>query len=149
VAHLPAEGVRACYERLQQMVFNAVERMRTSAELLPVIVVGGGSILLKPELKGLAIIIPPHFGCANAVGAAMAQVSGEVDRVVRLDDVPRDEAIAQVTAAAEQKAVQAGADASTLVVIDIEDVPLAYISGNATRIRVRVVGDLNEKYPAA
>jgi len=149
VAHLPAEGVRACYERLQQMVFNAVERMRTSAELLPVIVVGGGSILLKPELKGLAIIIPPHFGCANAVGAAMAQVSGEVDRVLRLDDVPRDEAIAQVTAAAEQKAVQAGADASTLVVIDIEDVPLAYISGNATRIRVRVVGDLNEKYPAA
>jgi N-methylhydantoinase A/oxoprolinase/acetone carboxylase beta subunit len=144
VAQLPVDGVRTAYERLQQMVFIAVERMRTSAEPLPVIVVGGGSVLLRNELKGQPIIIPPHFGCANAVGAAMAQVSGEVDRVVRLDDTPRDEAIAQVRAAAEQKAVEAGADAATLAVIDVEDVPLAYISGNATRIRVRVVGDLNE-----
>lgn len=144
VGQLPADGVKSCYERLQQMVFVAVERMRTSAEPLPVIVVGGGSILLRDELKGQPVVIPPHFGCANAVGAAMAQVSGEVDRVVRLDDVPRDEAIAQVRADAEKKAVEAGADPATLAVIDIEDVALAYIGGNATRLRVRVVGDLNE-----
>jgi len=149
VAHLPPLRVRSCYDRLQRMVFDAVERMRTSAEPLPVVVVGGGSILLKPELMGQPVIIPAHFGCANAVGAAMAQVSGEVDRVVRLDDIPRAEAIAQVTAAAEQKAVQAGADASSLLVVDVEDVPLAYIGGNATRIRVRVVGDLNETERAA
>ncbi len=144
VAHLPEDGVRRCHARLQQMVFGAVERMRTSAELLPVIVVGGGSILLRQELQGMAITIPPHFGCANAVGAAMAQVSGEQDRVMRLDDTPREQAIAQVRAEAEARAVAAGAKAETLAVIDIEDVPLAYISGNATRIRVRVVGDLNE-----
>jgi len=144
VAHLNADGVRHCYERLEKMVYGAVERMRTSADVLPVIVVGGGSILLRDRLNDMPITIPPHFGCANAVGAAMAQVSGEVDRVVRLDDTPRDEAIAQARAAAEQKAVEAGAKADTLTVIDIEDVPLAYISGNATRIRVRVVGDLDE-----
>ena len=144
VLQLPAQGVRSCYALLQQMVSNAVERMRTSAEPLPVIVVGGGSILLGQELRGQAITIPPHFGCANAVGAAMAQVSGEVDRVVQLDKIPRDEAIAMVRDDAEKKAVAAGADASTLAVIDVEDVPLAYIGGNATRIRVRVVGDLDE-----
>ena len=144
VAHLPPQGVRACYDLLQQMVFNAVERMRTSADPLPVIVVGGGSILLGNELRGLQITIPQHFGCANAVGAAMAQVSGEVDRVVQLDKIPRDEAIALVRDDAEKKAVEAGADAATLAVIDIEDVPLAYMTGNAARIRVRVVGDLKE-----
>lgn len=145
VAQLSADKVGACYRRMQEMVFNAIERMRTSAGELPVIVVGGGSILLGKELKGMSITVPAHFGCANAVGAAMAQVSGETDRVVRLDDIPRDQAIALVRADAEAKAVQAGADASTLTTIDIEDVPLAYIGGNATRIRVRVVGDLNEQ----
>jgi hypothetical protein len=28
-------------------------------------------------------------------------------------------------------------------VVDVEDVPLAYLPGNATRVRVRVVGDLD------
>jgi len=149
VAHLPSAAITGCYERLENMVFNAIERMRTSADALPVVVVGGGSILLRPELRGMAIIVPQHFGCANAVGAAMAQVSGEMDRVVRLDEISRDQAIAQVRGEAESKAVRAGANAATLVVIDVEDVPLAYISGNATRIRVRVVGDLNEREKAA
>jgi N-methylhydantoinase A/oxoprolinase/acetone carboxylase beta subunit len=145
VAHLPAASVAVCYERMQDTVFNAVERMRTSAAPLKVVVVGGGSVLLRKELKGMAITIPEHFGCANAVGAAMAQVSGEADRVVRLDDVPREEAIAQVRAEAEERAVRAGANAKTLATIDIEDMPLAYMGGNATRIRVRVVGELNEQ----
>ncbi|RQO59979.1 hydantoinase subunit beta [Paucibacter sp. KBW04] len=145
VAQLPEAAVAQCYGRLQDMVFNAVERMRTSAEALPVIVVGGGSILLGPQLKGMAITVPAHFGCANAVGAAMAQVSGESDRVIRLDDVPREQAIQQVRAEAEARAVQAGAKPSSLSMIDVEDVALAYIGGNATRIRVRVVGDLNEQ----
>ena len=147
--HLPADSVRSCYGLLQQMVFNAVERMRTSAEPLPVIVVGGGSILLGADLRGQPVTIPPHFGCANAVGAAMAQVSGEVDRVVELDKIPRDEAIAMVRDDAMKKAVEAGADAATLAVIDVEDVALAYMSGNATRIRVRVVGDLDENKDSA
>ncbi|OWQ83792.1 hydantoinase subunit beta [Roseateles aquatilis] len=145
VADLPWNGVRTCYELLQLMVFNAVERMRTSAEPLPVIVVGGGSILLGDELRGQPVTTPPHFGCANAVGAAMAQVSGEVDRVMDLDKFSREEAIAIVREAAETRAVAAGAARDTLAVIDVEDVPLAYIGGNATRIRVRVVGDLNEQ----
>ena len=63
-----------------------------------VVVVGGGSILLKPQLNGTAITVPQHFGVANAVGAAMAQVSGEVDRVVSLADTTRDAAIAAVRA---------------------------------------------------
>jgi hypothetical protein len=29
-----------------------------------------------------------------------------------------------------------------LVVVDVEDMPLAYLAGNTTRIRVKVVGEL-------
>ena len=43
---------------------------------------------------------------------------------------------------AEAKAVQAGADPETLQVVDVEDLPLAYLPGNSLRTRVRVVGDI-------
>jgi hypothetical protein len=43
---------------------------------------------------------------------------------------------------AEARALQAGADGETLEVVEAEDVPLAYLPGNATRVRVKVVGDL-------
>ena len=40
------------------------------------------------------------------------------------------------------KAIDAGADPATVQIVDVEDVPLAYLPGNATRIRVKAVGDL-------
>lgn len=43
---------------------------------------------------------------------------------------------------AMSEAISAGADPQTLVIVDIEDVPLAYMPGNATRIRVKAAGDL-------
>ena len=82
----------------------------------------------------------PHSGVANAVGAAIAQVSGEVDRIFR--DRTRDEAIAEARAEAIEQAVRSGADPATIVVVDVEDLPLAYLAGNTLRTRVRVVGDI-------
>jgi hypothetical protein len=77
---------------------------------------------------------------ANAVGAAIAQVSGEADQVFQ--NLSRDEAIAEARRLAEARAVQAGADPATLGVVDVEDLPLAYLPGNSLRARVRVVGDI-------
>lgn len=144
VAGLDPAAVQACQQRIEHIVHGAVERMRTSATPLPVIVVGGGSILLGGRLQGTEVQVPAHFGVANAVGAAMAQVSGEVDKVVSVGAaLSREQAIAKVRAEAEQKAVAAGALAASLETLDVEDVPLAYLGAGATRIRVRVVGDLD------
>jgi N-methylhydantoinase A/oxoprolinase/acetone carboxylase beta subunit len=129
--------------RILEMLENAVERTRLSPEPLPVIVVGGGSILVKDKIGELDIIKPNHFAVANAVGAAIAQVSGEVDRVYALAEIGRAEALADARAKATQAAVAAGAREETIEVVDVEDVPLAYLPGNATRVRVRVVGELN------
>ena len=41
-----------------------------------------------------------------------------------------------------QKAVSAGADPATIQIMDVEEVPLAYLPSSATRIRVKAVGDL-------
>ena len=125
------------------MLEDCVDRARVSAEPLPVIVVGGGSILVDAPIGGLDIVKPEHFAVANAVGAAIAQVSGEVDRVYSLSEIGRDEALDDARRQAGEAAVSAGADRDSIEIVDIEDVPLAYLPGNATRVRVKAVGELH------
>jgi N-methylhydantoinase A/oxoprolinase/acetone carboxylase beta subunit len=127
----------------EQMLADTVDRMKTSPDPIPVVVVGGGSILLGDTLAGAARLIrPDHFAVANAIGAAIAQVGGEVERVFSLDQLSRDEALDRAKAEAVDKAVAAGATASSVRIVDVEDVPLPYIPGNATRIKVKAVGEL-------
>jgi hypothetical protein len=117
--------------------------MKTSTEPIQVVVVGGGSILLRGKLPGATELVKPdHFAVANAIGAAIAQVGGEVDRVFSLGRMTRDEALEQAKGEAAEKAVAAGAGRDTVQVVDVEEVPLAYLPSNATRIRVKAVGEL-------
>lgn len=142
VASIPRTVVATALETIRSKLELAVERTRTSAERVPIIAVGGGSILMPDRLGDLTVVKPANFGVANAVGAAIAQISGEVDRVFDLTGTNRLAALAAAEAEAKDKAVAAGALPDTVEVIEREDVPLAYLPGNATRIRVRVVGDL-------
>jgi N-methylhydantoinase A/oxoprolinase/acetone carboxylase beta subunit len=143
VAHLDRGLVAAAIDRIQEMCETAVDRMKTSAEPVPVVVVGGGSVLIARPVAGASEMVKPdHFEAANAVGAAIAQISGEVDRVYALDALSRDQALDSAKAEASAKAVEAGADPATVQIVDVEDVPLTYLPGNATRIRVKAVGDL-------
>ena len=124
------------------MLENAVERARVSPDPIPVIAVGGGSILMPDKLGDLDVIRPENFAVANAVGAAIAQISGEVDRVFSLEKTTREDCLAAAEQEATQNAIAAGATPSTIQVIEREDVPLAYLPGNATRIHVKVVGEM-------
>ena len=45
-------------------------------------------------------------------------------------------------AEASERALAAGAKQGTVKVIDVEEVPLAYLPGSATRVRVKAIGDL-------
>lgn len=143
VAHLDKAMVRSARDRIAFMLEDCVEKARISAEPLPVIVVGGGSILVEGPIAGLELITPDHFAVANAVGAAIAQVSGEVDRVYSLAEMDREEALADAKAKATEAAIAAGAHPDRIEIVDVEDVPLAYLPGNATRVRVKAVGDLH------
>ena len=141
VAALPAALVEAALARIRAMIEEGVDRMKTDAGDAPLIAVGGGSFLVPTRLAGVSEVLNvPHQAVANAVGAAIAQVSGEVDQIFQ--DLTRDEAIARARRAAEDKAVAAGADRTTINVVEVEDLPLAYLPGNSLRTRVRVVGDI-------
>jgi len=99
-------------------------------------------VLARERIGDLVATRPPHFSVANAVGAAMAQVSGECDRLFKLSEIERDAAIAEAIAEAKRDAIAGGAKPSTISVVDVEDLPLAYMAGNATRVRVKVIGEL-------
>lgn len=143
VAGLDEGLVAAALRVIDAMLSEVVDEARIAPDPLPVIVVGGGSILAQGPLGGLEVVKPPHFAVANAVGAAIAQVSGEVDTVVSLMETGHEAALAEARARAIGAAEAAGAAPGTVEVVDVEDVPVAYLPGNATRIRVKAVGDLN------
>lgn len=143
VANLDSAMVSQVEETMAEMVNVAVDRMKTSAAEVPVIVVGGGSILIQRPVVGASEVMKPeHFAVANAIGAAIAQIGGETDRIFSLAEMSRDDALEQAKQEAIDKAVAAGALADTVEIIDVEEVPLAYLPGNATRIAVKAVGDL-------
>ena len=149
VSHLDASLVSAVQERIMEMIAIAVDRMKTSATPVPVIVVGGGSILVTGAVEGASEIIKPdHFPVANAIGAAIAQVGGECDRIFSLAELSRDEALDQAKGEASNRAINAGANADSIEIVDVEEVPLAYLPGNATRIMVKAIGDLVEAPPS-
>lgn len=140
---LAPSHLQAVKARTDEMLTNAVERMRVSPDPIPVLAVGGGSILVPDAIGDLPVIRPEHFSVANAVGAAIGQISGEVDRIFSLDGLSREEALETARKEATDKAIAAGAKPESIELLDQEDVPLAYLPGNATRIRLKVVGDMN------
>ncbi len=142
VADLDPGFVARCEQVIERRLADAVDRSRLSPDPIPLIAVGGGSILMPRRLAGLEVIRPEHFAAANAIGAAIAQVGGEVDRIFSLEKMSREEALAQAEQDARQRAMAAGALRDSIFVTEREDVPLAYLRGNATRVRVKVVGDM-------
>jgi N-methylhydantoinase A/oxoprolinase/acetone carboxylase beta subunit len=144
VKHLDPAFVTKVLDRIAERVAEAVDRMRTSPEPIPVVAVGGGSILLPDELPLFGTVHrPENYAVANAIGASIAQVGGEIDKVYAIEPARREEALAEVRAEAVDKAIAAGASPQSVTIVDFDEVPIPYLPGNATRIRVKAVGDLD------
>ncbi len=130
-------------DRVQDMLATAVEQMKTSADPVPVVIVGGGGVLVRDGLAGASETIrPDHFSVASAIGAAIAQVGAETDRVYSMAAMTRDQAMAEARNVTAQRAIEAGAEPSTVEITDVDEIPLTYLPSNAIRVRVKAVGDL-------
>lgn len=141
VATLPRPMVEETLSRMREMIAEGIDRMKTEAGDLPLLAVGGGSFLIPDKIEGASEVVRvEHHAVANAVGAGIAQVSGEVDRI--FGGLSRDRALETAAQEARSKAVAAGADERTLMTVEAEDLPLSYLAGDTLRVRVRVVGDI-------
>ncbi|MFY9126097.1 MAG: hypothetical protein WAO32_03940, partial [Defluviitoga tunisiensis] len=129
--------------KIKELVEENIDKIKTEAGDIPLILVGGGSIIIPNALKGCSEIIrPEHCEVANAIGVAIAQVGAEIDRIFSLDNISREEAIRQAEELAIQECIKAGAKRETIEIVEKEDIPLAYLPGNATRIRIKAAGDI-------
>lgn len=143
VQSLDRSLVSEVLSRVQATCEDVIDRMKTSADPIPVVLVGGGSVVVPENLAPAAEILrPAHYDVANAIGAAIAQCSGEIERVFSLDQYSRAEALDMAKQMASEEAVRAGADPQTVEIIDIQEVRLAYLPSSATQIRIRAAGDL-------
>ncbi|KDR80342.1 hypothetical protein GALMADRAFT_242719 [Galerina marginata CBS 339.88] len=143
VAHVPRATVDKAKIGIQRLLEIVIDRMKTSPEDCDLLLVGGGSIIAPPVLKGVKnILVPKYHEVANAVGAAIASVSGEVDTIEILHGRGLPEALERIKQQAIDSAVKTGADPNTARIVDINVLPIQYVTNQATRIIVRAVGEL-------
>lgn len=145
VADVDPALVGAAVGAMRGMVEAGLERMKLSAAPVPAILVGGGSLLIGDRLAGVSEVIrPENFAVANAVGAAIAQIGGEVDSYLSYAEMGREAALDEARSSAIAAAVAAGARADTVELVELEELPVAYLAGGITRVRVKVVGEMAE-----
>lgn len=131
------------WTRIQTMLADGVDRMKTTRGDATIIAVGGGHFLVSDRLKGAAQVIrPPHADVANAVGAAIAQIGAQIEQIVDYAITPRDTALARLREEATARVVAAGGAADTIEIVDMEEVFLSYLPGRSAQVRMKAVGDL-------
>jgi N-methylhydantoinase A/oxoprolinase/acetone carboxylase beta subunit len=136
----PKDILAAALHQADALVADAVDRVKLARGDQPLVAVGGGSMLVPDSLPGVSEVRrPEHFEVANAIGAAIASVSGQVDRIFHGD---RRSAVEEACGLAREHAVRAGADPAALEIVDLEEIPLAYLTNPAIRIRVKAAGPL-------
>jgi N-methylhydantoinase A/oxoprolinase/acetone carboxylase beta subunit len=113
----------------QLAVKNALEvvidTMKTSAGDIPVLLVGGGAIIAPDVLCGASKVVKPQWsGIANAIGAATARVSGIIDTIESTDKMTSTQVMENVSKRAIQKAIDNGAIADTVQVVEKDHLPL-------------------------
>lgn len=140
---VPPETVKNGLRTINDMLNLGIEKMMPSSDALPVVLVGGGALLVSETLSAASEMHrPEHAGVANAIGAAIAQIGGEVERLVNYRELPRDKAMESVSREAVRAAVSAGADAATVRIADIEETTISYMAEGSTRLRIKAVGDV-------
>lgn len=143
VSDITPEQVQRVQARTKKMLERVIDRLKLTPAPLPVLLVGGGSVICPLELDGVSqVIVPKYHSVANAVGAAISRVCGSVDEIYTTDDMPVNEAIEHAKAQAIKNAIASGAEASTVAVVEIDTLPIPYVSGHI-RVMVKAVGDLS------
>ena len=132
-----------CLGLIKHDIEELIDRMKLNPEPVPIVLVGGGNVIVPQDLKGASEVSRPEHGeVANAIGAAIAQIGGQVEKVFALETIGRDQAVEEIKLEATKKAISAGAQIDTVEVVEVDEIPLTYLPGNVTLIRAKAVGDL-------
>jgi N-methylhydantoinase A/oxoprolinase/acetone carboxylase beta subunit len=119
------------------------ERIKAARVDLPLIAVGGGAHLVADAVPEVSAVIRHEYASvANAIGAAIAEASGSLDRTFRYDDSSREACLEAAKAEATDAAIRAGADPTRTRITTVNEIPMSYMPGNSARVQVKAVGPL-------
>lgn len=141
VKTIPQQVIDTAIVQIQQLLERAADKMKVSAEPVMVLLVGRGSIIF-PQSMSVTHVEPVHHDAANAVGAAIAKVAGDVDIIEILSGREESEVVENVRRQAVLKAVEARADEQDVRIAGLTKIPLQYVNNKATGISVKAVGSL-------
>jgi N-methylhydantoinase A/oxoprolinase/acetone carboxylase beta subunit/DUF917 family protein len=149
LSKLSPEFVKAAQECIQNILDEAIDVIKTSADPLPVLLVGGGAVLAPETIAGASkVILPPFHDVANAIGAAISRVSGDVDIVQSTAHQTESQALEHAKKIAVERAIKAGAVPESVTMANVESIPLQYVADQVRTI-VKAVGDVDFKaYPS-
>ncbi|WP_155590734.1 hydantoinase/oxoprolinase N-terminal domain-containing protein [Lysinibacillus cavernae] len=143
VAHIDEAFAKAVQEEISSLLEQAIDKMKTSSEDVSLVLVGGGGIIVPEKIRGVSNIVKSEYGgVANAIGASIAQISGQYEQIYIYSKEPREESLKDAQSKAVKQAILAGALADTIELVEVEETPLAYHPENATRLKVKVVGKM-------
>lgn len=143
IQDIPPETILQSRSSMKAMLERVIDMMRTSPDPLPVLLVGGGSFIAPDDLEGVSQLIrPPYHQVANAVGAAISKAGGMVDIIQSTANQTVAEALEHAKHLAIANAVKAGAQRESIVITEMESIPLQYVE-HQIRTIVRVAGDLS------
>jgi hypothetical protein len=138
-------------KQLKSMLEDIIGQMKVSDAPVHVLLVGGGAMLVTEDFDGVDKCIQPiHQGAANAVGAAIAKISGEIDVVEIPGGRSEKEIIDTVCKKAVDLIVQRRASREGVQIVEVNKTPLQYMTNGAMRIQIRAVrplGTLDEFTP--
>ncbi|PNP78653.1 hypothetical protein FNYG_07999 [Fusarium nygamai] len=145
LAGLKPDFVQSAKDCIKTLLDGAVDVIKTSADPLPVLLVGGGAVLAPEDISGASkVILPPFHDVANAIGAAISRVSGDVDIVQSTAHQSESQALERAKTMAVERAIQAGAIPESITMANVESIPLQYVS-HQVRTIVKAVGDVDFK----
>jgi N-methylhydantoinase A/oxoprolinase/acetone carboxylase beta subunit len=135
--------VRTVVAEVDEQISSLADRIKASRGDLPLIAVGGGAHLIPELIDGISKVVRhEHAAVANAIGAAIAEASGSIDRTFSYDEQGREASLESAKELAVDEAVRAGADPASVRITRIVEIPMSYMPGNCTHVQVKAVGPL-------
>lgn len=127
-------------------IISALHKIKTKKTELPIVLVGGGAILIQEsQSSDLMFIRPENAACANSIGAAIANVSAEIDLMLSFAGKCRSEVIGHAKEQVIKRTIDAGANPETVSIVDFDEVPVPYLPSNIVRVKAKAAGEIQEQ----
>jgi hypothetical protein len=143
VSHLKSEQIADAQRSIKTLLERAIDVIKTSPDPMLVLLVGGGAVIAPESLTGASELkLPPYHDVANAVGAAISKMGGVVDMIQDVSGQTLEQAEQKAKDIAIQRAIDAGAVKDSIMIAEVESLPVTYVA-NQLRTIVKAVGELD------